>query len=95
VFVAVACEMASDDHRVDVHRLLSQYGFKQVQRDLFESTTLRSTSLARLKRDVDRRTDSYDRIRIYQYPIEGTLVMTTLADKKWRRTIVKADPEDT
>ena len=89
VFVAVVCELASDDHRSAVHNLLGQYGFKPVQRDLFESTTIRPDTVARLKRDIDRHTDSYDRIRMYQYPLEGTLVMTTLAEKRWRRTVVR------
>ena len=89
MFVAVACELASDDHRSAVHGLLGQYGFKRIHRDLFESTTVRAAALARLKRDIDRHTDFYDRIRMYQYPLEGTLVLTTLVEKKWRRTMVQ------
>ena len=45
--------------------------------------------LARLKRDIDRRTDAYDSVRIYQYPLDDVLVITTLRDKRWRRVIVK------
>ena len=90
MFVAVACEFASDDHRRSGHDLLGQYGFKKVLRDGFESTALSEASLSRLKRDLDRITDSYDNIRLYQYPVEGTLAITVLREKKWRRLIVKA-----
>jgi len=43
-----------------------------------------------LKRDIDRLTDSYDAVRIYQYPLENTLQISTLKDKKWRKLIVRA-----
>ena len=35
--------------------------------------------------DLDRATDSYDRVRFYQYPFDDTLVITDLETKKWRR----------
>ena len=90
MFVAVACEFASDDHRKSGHDLLAQYGFRKVLKDAFESTALSETALGRLKRDLDRITDSYDSIRLYQYPVEGTLAISVLKEKKWRRLIVKA-----
>ncbi|HVP19270.1 MAG TPA: CRISPR-associated protein Cas2 [Spirochaetia bacterium] len=90
MFVAVACDFASDDHRKSGQDLLGQYGFKKVLKDAFESTALSETALGRLKRDLDRITDSYDSIRLYQYPVEGTLAITVLKEKKWRRLIVKA-----
>lgn len=90
MFVAVACEFANDDHRKSGHDLLVQYGFRKVLKDAFESTTLSETALNRLKRDLDRIADSYDSIRLYQYPVDGTLAITTLKEKKWRRLIVKA-----
>ena len=90
MFVAVACDFASDDHRKSGKDLLGQYGFRKVLKDAFESTALSETALGRLKRDLDRITDSYDSIRLYQYPVEGTLAITVLKEKKWRRLIVKA-----
>ncbi len=89
MFVAVACEFASDDHRKSGHDLLGQYGFRKVLRDAYESTALSETALGRLKRDLDRIADSYDSIRLYQYPVEGTLAITVLKEKKWRRLIVR------
>jgi CRISPR-associated protein Cas2 len=88
--VAVSCDIASDDHRKAVYDLLVQYGLKRVQRTLFETTAFDEATLLRLKRDVDRATDSYDKVRFYQYPLEQTLVITSLEEKKWRKTKVKA-----
>ena len=90
MFVAVACEFANDDHRKAGQDLLLQYGFRKVQKDTFESAALSESALQRLKRDLDRIADSYDSIRLYQYPVEGTLAITILKEKKWRRLIVKA-----
>ena len=93
MFVAVVCELGSDDNRGEVHALLRQYGFEPVYAELFESVTIKESLLPRLKRDLDRVTDSYDRMRIYQYPLEGTLVITTLRNKKWRKSILRQDVE--
>lgn len=90
MFVAVACEFASDDHRDAAYGVLGQYGFKKVLKDAFESTSLSETALNRLKKELDGLADSYDSIRLYQYPVEGTLAITILKEKKWRRLIVKA-----
>jgi CRISPR-associated protein Cas2 len=89
MFVAVACEFANDDHRKAGYDLLVQYGFRKVLKDAFESTTLSETALNRLKKDLDSIADSYDSIRFYQFPVEGTFAITILKEKKWRRLIVK------
>ncbi|MBN1698284.1 MAG: CRISPR-associated protein Cas2 [Spirochaetales bacterium] len=85
MFVAVSCDFSNEDHRDHVSDLLIQYGFKQVMEGLFESTTIPESHLARLKKDIDSETDSYDIIRIYQYPFEDTLVISALERKKWRK----------
>jgi CRISPR-associated protein Cas2 len=90
MFVAVACEFANEDHRKAGYDLLVQYGFRKVLKDAFESATLSEMALGRLKKDLDRVADSYDGIRLYQYPVDGTLAITILKEKKWRRLIVKA-----
>ena len=89
MFVAVACEFANDDHRKAGYDLLGQYGFRKVLKDAFESATLSETALSRLKKDLDRIADSYDSVRLYQFPVDGTLAITILKEKKWRRLIVK------
>lgn len=85
MFVSVYCDFANDDHEKNISELLLQYGFKKVMPRFFESTTIDSTTLVRLKKDLDRQTDAYDVIRIYQYPLENTLVITSLKDKKWKK----------
>jgi CRISPR-associated protein Cas2 len=89
MFVSIICEISNDDHKIAVENLLIEYGFKQIFEILYESVTIKEKELARLKRDIDRRTDSYDSVRIYQYPIDNVLVITTLRDKRWRRVVVK------
>ena len=49
MLVAVACDIASDDHRRVVYDLLAQYGFKRIHKCLFESTAIDDGSLVRLK----------------------------------------------
>ncbi len=90
MFVAIACELVNEEHRSDVYSLLKQYGFSRVVGDVFESVSFRSELLSRLKRDIDRRTDFYDKVKMYQYPLDGVLVVTSLADKKWRKTIMRS-----
>ena len=47
MFVAVMSDVSSDDHRLAVQRLLVQYGFNKVMKDLYESTTISETALTR------------------------------------------------
>ena len=89
MFVSVVCDFGNDDHRSAVHQLLIQYGFKNIFNNVYESASIKDNSLLRLKRDIDRATDSYDKIRFYQYPMEDTFVITYLYGKRWRKIIVK------
>ena len=90
MFVSIVCDFATEDHRKAAHDVILQYGFSKVQADAFESAAMSESSLTRLKKDLDRLSDSYDSIRFYQYPVEETLAITVLKEKKWRRLIVKA-----
>ncbi len=85
MFVSTACDLGSEDSRIKVHDLLIQYGFKKIQNQLYETASLNEKNVARMKVDIDKITDFYDKIRIYQYPVEGTLIITSLEGKKWRR----------
>ena len=89
MFVSVVGEFSVDDHKSAVFHLLKQYGFKMVIKDVFESETINSQDLNRLKRDIDRVTDSYDIIRFYQFPLDDALAITSLKEKKWRRWKIK------
>ncbi len=89
MFVSVTCEIVDDDNREKAYHLLGQYGFKEILKNIHEAFNITEKSLLRLKRDIDRVTDYYDTIRFYQYPVDGTLVITFLKNKKWRKIILK------
>lgn len=94
MFVSITCDMGSEESRSALYNLLPQYGFERVQKACFECATMTDQRLAALKRDMDKITDAYDAIRLYQYPIEGTLAITVLKNNKWRRMVVR-DPRKT
>jgi len=89
MFVSVAIDPGSESRAKELADLLAQYGFDRIQRGLWESVFVSPDTLNRLKKDIDRATDAFDRVRIFQFPVEGTLALTTLRDKKWRRMIAK------
>ncbi|MEI6875933.1 MAG: CRISPR-associated endonuclease Cas2 [Spirochaetota bacterium] len=91
MFVSIVLDLGSEDSRAAVYNLLPQYGFERVQKACFECSTIKDKDLAALKRDIDKLTDSYDKMRMYQYPVDGTLAITILKDNKWRRIVVR-DP---
>jgi CRISPR-associated protein Cas2 len=91
MFVSIVLDLGGEDSRAAIYNLLPQYGFERVQKACFESTSVQEKDLAALKRELDRMTDSYDTIRMYQYPVEGTLAITILKGNKWKRVVVR-DP---
>ncbi len=91
MFVSIVLDMGSEDSRSAVYNLLPQYGFERVQKACFECASVKDRDLVSLKREIDKVTDSYDRIRIFQFPVEGTLALTILKDNKWKRIVVR-DP---
>ena len=90
MFVSVICDLGSEDSRDAVFSLLPQYGFEKVQRACFESGRVAEKHLAALKRDIDKVTDYYDTVRIYQYPVDGMLAGSVLKQNQGRRIMVKA-----
>ncbi|MDR0876766.1 MAG: CRISPR-associated protein Cas2 [Treponema sp.] len=89
MFVSIAVDPGSEGRAKELADLLGQYGFDKVQRGLWESAFVSPETLVRLKKDLDRATDAFDRLRIFQFPVDGTLALTTLRDKKWRRMVAK------
>jgi CRISPR-associated protein Cas2 len=89
MFVSIVLDLGSEDSRGAVYNLLPQYGFERVQKACFESATMHEKDLIALKRDLDKMTDSYDTLRLYQYPVEGTMAITVLKDNKWRRIVIR------
>ncbi|MDR2029599.1 MAG: CRISPR-associated protein Cas2 [Treponema sp.] len=89
MFVSIALDPGSEGRARELADLLGQYGFEKVQRGLWESSFVSPDTLNRLKRDLDRTTDAFDRLRLFQFPVDGTLVLSTLKEKKWRRLVAK------
>jgi CRISPR-associated protein Cas2 len=89
MFVSVVLDPGSEGRAKELADLLSQYGFDKIQRGLWESAFVSEQTLTRLKKDLDRATDAFDRIRMFQFPVEGTLALSSLKDKKWRRMVAK------
>ena len=93
MFVSVAVDPGSEERAKELADLLARYGLEKVQRGLWESPLVATTTLDSLKRDLDRATDAYDRIRIYQYPVDGVLVISGMREKKWRRLVARVPAE--
>jgi len=89
MFVAIAMDPGSKDRARELADLLAQYGFKAVQRGLWESSAISPDTLIRVKKDLDKITDAFDRLRFFQFPMDGTLVLSSLKDKKWRRIVAR------
>ena len=89
MFVSIAVDAGSEGRARELADLLAQYGFQKVQRGLWESAAVSPDTLTRIKRDLDKATDAFDRLRFFQFPVEGTLVLTSLREKKWRRMVAK------
>jgi CRISPR-associated protein Cas2 len=85
MFVSVIIESGSPDSGKFLVEILTQYGFQKIQRSCWEKLDVDEEILARLKKDLDRVTDYYDKIRFYQFPIDGKFVVTEMKQKKWRK----------
>jgi CRISPR-associated protein Cas2 len=89
MFVSIALDPGSEGRAKELADLLGQYGFEKIQRGLWESAFVSPETLTRLKKDLDRATDAFDRLRMFQFPVDGTLALTSLRDKKWRRMVAR------
>lgn len=89
MFISIVCDFGNEDSRNQVYALLAQYGFEKVQRACFESANISEKMLQQLKRDIDKVTDYYDTIRMYQYPIENRLAISVLKENKWKRIVIR------
>lgn len=92
MFVSVIIEPGGLDSGKMMTDILSRYGMQNIQRSCWESLKLSEADLSGLKRDLDRVTDYYDKIRIYQFPLKGLFVITEMKQKKWRRCSFSGTP---
>ncbi len=89
MFVSVTYDLSNDDTIKKIREILIFYRFKEVLKNVFESESIKENTLKRLKRDIDRVTDHFDRVRFYQYPYEQQFVISLLEKKKWTRMLLK------
>ncbi len=89
MFVSVVIDPGGKETAANLAEVLTANGFERVQRACWESVTITENGLTALKQDIDRVTDYYDVVRLYQYPIQDVLAITTLYKKKWRRVLVR------
>ena len=89
MFVYVLLDPSSMDSAKSLSSVFTHFGFKKIQRACWESTAVSSEIFNNLKKEIDRVTDYYDVIRIYQFPVEGSFAVTELAKKKWKRCVLK------
>jgi len=89
MFVSVTYELSNDDTIKKVRDILIFYRFKEILKNVFESESIQENTLKRLKRDIDRFTDHFDKVRFYQYPFEEQFVISLLEKKKWKKILLK------
>ncbi len=89
MFVSVTYDLSGEDSVNKIKEILVFYGFKEVLAGVFESEKIMENTLKRLKRDIDRITDHFDRVRFYQYPYEDKMIITMLEKKRWKRIILE------
>lgn len=85
MFVSVVLDPGSIDSARAVSAVLTNAGFTKVQRACWECASVSKSVLTQLKKDIDKTTDYYDAVRIYQFPLDGMFVVTELAHKHWKR----------
>ena len=90
MFVSIIIDPGSIDSAKSMVELLTNSGFKKVQRSCWENPKISEAELSEIKKDIDRVTDYYDVVRIYQFPLKGMFVITELKEKKWRRCQLSA-----
>ncbi len=89
MFVSVVLDPGGEESARLLAEILATSGFEKVQRACWESTSIDEQSVTRLKQEIDRVTDYYDSVRLYQYPVDMAMAVTVLSKKKWKRLIVK------
>lgn len=89
MFVSVVLDPGGEDSARQLAEILVTWGFEKVQRACWESVAITEQTLAKLKQEIDRVTDYYDSVRLYQFPVEGVMAITVLSKKKWKRIVVR------
>ncbi|MBQ9495759.1 MAG: CRISPR-associated protein Cas2 [Treponema sp.] len=94
MFVAIMLDPGGIDTAQSLASVLTHYGFHKVQRACWESSEVGVMQLSQLKREIDRVTNYYDTVRMYQYSGKGVFTITELHRKRWRRCILANDDSE-
>ncbi|NLK46890.1 MAG: CRISPR-associated protein Cas2 [Treponema sp.] len=89
MFVSVILDPGAAESAKALAQILTFYGYTKKQRSCWEHTAVSEARLLALKKDIDRVTDYYDTLRIYQYPVQGVMAITELNKKKWRKMLMR------
>ena len=89
MFVSEILDPGAIESARALNEILVSYGYKKKQRSCWEHTAVSEDRLIALKKDIDRVTDYYDTVRIYQYPVEGVMAISELTRKKWRKMMMR------
>lgn len=89
MFVSAVIDPGGIDSARALTQILTQYGFQKVQRACWENGNMSERDINDLKKDIDRVTDYYDSIRMYQYPVQGMLAITEMMKKQWKRSLLR------
>ncbi|MBQ5491420.1 MAG: CRISPR-associated protein Cas2 [Treponema sp.] len=93
MFVSVVLDPGGVESANALVTVLAESGFKKVQRACWESVDVTEARLSELKKNIDRVTDYYDTVRLYQFPVEGMFVITELKQKRWKRCRMKGNAQ--
>lgn len=88
MFVSFVLDPGGIEASKSIVSILLRFNFKKVQRACYENTQVTESQLSLIKQEIDKVTDYYDTIRIYQFPVSGNLVVTELNGKKWKRAVL-------
>lgn len=89
MYVSIVCDFNSENSKKIVDSILMQYGFSRCQKDVYEINSILEGSVSKLKLEIDRHCDSFDKIRIFQFPLDHKLVISYLNEKRWKKKIVQ------
>lgn len=89
MFVSAVIDPGGIDSARHLTSILTQYGFQKVQRACWENGNIGEREINDLKKDIDRVTDYYDSVRMYQYPVQGMLAITEMTKKQWKRSLLR------
>ena len=89
MFISVIIDLASKDSEREILEVFNEYGIKKIHENLYESFEFLSNKLGNFKKDIAKNLDMYDKIRIYQYPLENSFKISYIENGKWKRLSIK------